>query len=363
MSLLDRYRFRVVVLSRHPLDVLISILHFAPRAADGAVARGRGGRPDRDHDALPCSQAFLEYATGPRAAALLGVSHKWRRATGCHNLRYEDLVHDPAGELMRLGEGAQSAGRTRGHRQGNRRQLTEKPPSNQPQPAFLARSTGPLEGPSPRDGSPPNRTRPCRGFESGWLRCDPDESLDRRRADANWFQLELENVQKTLAEARAKLATSPDRPERNPGGTPRLAEESRDEIQLRLEATAARLTSIEYLDGASIRVAQCLHRYARRFPRLALAVRRLMAHELHGDWQIILSRRGAEYRRPGAHRTRELRDCKPSVDIAWVGYLCASAGPGLEMGMILEATDQEVTAIRACSMGRHEWVAAAVHDG
>ena len=36
LSLLERYQFRVAVLSRHPLDVLISILHFAPHEPDTA---------------------------------------------------------------------------------------------------------------------------------------------------------------------------------------------------------------------------------------------------------------------------------------------------------------------------------------
>ena len=104
-SLLDQYRFRVVVLSRHPLDVLISILHFAPH--EPMTARwleGEGGNEVPIFDALPCSEAFMEYARGLRAAALLSVSHEWRRAMGCHCLRYEDLVRDPAGELRRLGE-------------------------------------------------------------------------------------------------------------------------------------------------------------------------------------------------------------------------------------------------------------------
>jgi Sulfotransferase domain len=102
-SLLEENLFRVVVLSRHPLDVLISILHFAPHNAETARwLEGDGGNEVSIYGAKPRDSAFLEYAAGPRAAALLSVSHEWRQAEGRYSVRYEDVVRDPAGELKRL---------------------------------------------------------------------------------------------------------------------------------------------------------------------------------------------------------------------------------------------------------------------
>jgi Sulfotransferase family len=100
---LAAHGFRVVVLVRHPFDVLLSILHFATH--DGSTCRwlpGEGGDESPIHGAMPGSAAFLEYATGQRAAALLSISPQWWDAPGCLQLRYENLVADPVGQMERL---------------------------------------------------------------------------------------------------------------------------------------------------------------------------------------------------------------------------------------------------------------------
>ena len=94
--------FRVVVLARHPLDVLLSILHFAPH--EPATARwldGEGGDESALAEADPASPAFLAYAVGPRARALLSITPEWwgRADVG---VRYESLVEDPVAELGRV---------------------------------------------------------------------------------------------------------------------------------------------------------------------------------------------------------------------------------------------------------------------
>ena len=64
---LDQHGFRPIVLARHPLDVLISILAFSQH--DDSTVRwlgGAGGNERCIDGASPLSEAFLAYATGPR---------------------------------------------------------------------------------------------------------------------------------------------------------------------------------------------------------------------------------------------------------------------------------------------------------
>lgn len=93
--------FRVLTIARHPLDVLISVLHFAwyePTTADWL--RGDGGSEDGLLAASPNSRAFVEYATGPRAAALLRVTCDWWGLPDVIGVKYEDLVADTAGVMV-----------------------------------------------------------------------------------------------------------------------------------------------------------------------------------------------------------------------------------------------------------------------
>lgn len=104
MALLQAERFRVVTLARHPFDVLLSILHFALREATDGWLEGEGGGEQSILGQSPTSAAFLEYATGPRAAALLDVSAAWWQEPECVKVRYEDLIHDTSATLHRVVE-------------------------------------------------------------------------------------------------------------------------------------------------------------------------------------------------------------------------------------------------------------------
>lgn len=100
---LHEHGFRVVTLARHPFDVLISVLHFCRH--DSSTANwllGQGGDELGLLDATPRSQAFLDYATGPRAAALLAVTADWWGQPDVLSVRYEDVVADPVGQLQAL---------------------------------------------------------------------------------------------------------------------------------------------------------------------------------------------------------------------------------------------------------------------
>jgi hypothetical protein len=90
----------VVTISRHPLDVLLSVLRFA--RDEPSTARWLGGENgDERHilGATPTSDSFIAYATGPRAASLLAVTAEWWEADDVVRVRYEDLVNDPVGTL------------------------------------------------------------------------------------------------------------------------------------------------------------------------------------------------------------------------------------------------------------------------
>jgi len=102
VGLLQRCGFQIVTIARHPLDVLISVLQFSLHA--GETERwldGAGGDESGIFGAMPTSHAFLRYATGPRAAALLGVTVGWWNRPGIVKVRYEDLVAHPAQVLQR----------------------------------------------------------------------------------------------------------------------------------------------------------------------------------------------------------------------------------------------------------------------
>jgi hypothetical protein len=97
--------FRVVTVARHPIDVLISILHFCIFESESEHwLLGAGGSEADIFGAMPRSRTFVEYAKGPRAAELLAVTPDWWGQPGVVGVRYEDLVADTERELRRMEE-------------------------------------------------------------------------------------------------------------------------------------------------------------------------------------------------------------------------------------------------------------------
>lgn len=190
LSLLDHYRFKVIVLCRHPMDVLISILHFAPFEPETACwLDGEGGTEESILAATPSSPEFISYAIGPRAGALLSVSQEWWHQPGIIRCRYEKLVQNPQGELRRVVNALdrpisddaidiaiQSNSLERLRRTSKNNHFWKGSPGIWKQliPAPQARSIWEVHS----------------GIfhEFGYM-CDPDVTLDLIRANANWFRL------------------------------------------------------------------------------------------------------------------------------------------------------------------------------
>ena len=95
--------FRVVVLARHPLDMLLSTLHFA--RLDKEVNLWLGGNAEFTPSflgAAPASPEFLEYATSWGAENLLSITHQWWHDQQALKVRYEDFVRDPVSRFTEL---------------------------------------------------------------------------------------------------------------------------------------------------------------------------------------------------------------------------------------------------------------------
>lgn len=93
--LLDDAGFQVVTIVRHPLDVLMSILHFCRHEAQTARwLDGADGDERSILGAAPQDRAVAQYAAGPRLRRLLGVSNSWWGIADAA-VSYEDLVAAP----------------------------------------------------------------------------------------------------------------------------------------------------------------------------------------------------------------------------------------------------------------------------
>jgi hypothetical protein len=269
---LDTHRFHVLTLARHPLDVLLSILHFA--LYDSSTARwleGENGSERSIFGAMPCSSAFLEYATGQRAGALLSVSREWAARPGVRTIRYEDLVRDPHGRMEQL---AQELGMPASHAiddaisaqsLANRRQTDKAHHYHYWQgkpgqwkhllPATHARQ---IEG-ALREH-----------FQALGYVCDPDPALDVRQADANWIELIWSGLAKDLQNVEAACRER-DRLRIELGAAHADLEATRKSLAL----TQAELARFADLGPLAIAAVRRWHRLALRLPRLSALLRRV----------------------------------------------------------------------------------------
>jgi hypothetical protein len=208
-----------VTLARHPLDVLLSILHFSTfDESTSSWLLGEQGNEDGIFAAMPCSASFQEYAVGPRAAALLGLSRSWWSQVGCRQLRYEDLVENPAGSLQRLVQtlGVAATGSLdealASNTLGKLRDRTNVHHHfwrGQPELWRHLLPAGPAQQAAGAH---------CASFALFGYACEPDANLTTQQADANWVRLVREDfshglrrfrvLEDALTRAQAELAVT-----------------------------------------------------------------------------------------------------------------------------------------------------------
>jgi hypothetical protein len=270
LELRDRLRgheFHPVTVARHPLDQLISILHFSTTwPGTSQWFGGRCGSEDAICGVLPTSREFREYATGARALALLAISRDWWHVADCCHLHYETLVDDTALVL--------------GH-------LTERLEPTPPGAIAEAIASNTLEQLRPRvanqhywRGSPGHwqRLLPAAvareiaaahiaNFELLNYDCEPDSTLTREQADTNWFEMEIASLRQELSGTRRQLF----------GVRGRLEEaEARLQSLAEIERIVAQLEPLTGLRPAAIRVARRLTAVAATHPRMYESLARVV---------------------------------------------------------------------------------------
>jgi len=92
---LEQEQISIITLARHPLDLLLSILHFIHHEPTTVNWLEGAGKIDFSLvGKCPNSPEFINYATGDGAKALLAVTQHWWQHPHNLKIRYEDLVKD-----------------------------------------------------------------------------------------------------------------------------------------------------------------------------------------------------------------------------------------------------------------------------
>ena len=99
------HQFQVITIARHPLDILISVLHFVRYEPE--TAKWLGGNcelPSLLRERSPASREFLEYALSFGSENLLSVTYQWWHDHSAIKVTFEDFVAAPALHFQRLAE-------------------------------------------------------------------------------------------------------------------------------------------------------------------------------------------------------------------------------------------------------------------
>jgi len=290
LRLLAEHAFRVVVVARHPLDVLISILMFSRHEPNTARwLDSQDGNERSLEQASPIDAEFLGYATGPRARALLNVGAQWWSAPEAVRVRYEDLVDDPTAQLARLLAelGLQA-----------RRPLREaiSPFSCdhmrsvsvdlqfhvwQARPGLWKRLLPAVQAQQIYQAQ-------RAVFQSLGNACDPDESLEPVEAQRAWEHLELATIKRNLFGLKHKMNEAEARHVQRTAQMIAEAHRQRAELEsLTRQLADLPLEQIRELSGLgpwSMGAARRLQHWSRRFPRFAGGVKSFVRF-----WRSILS--------------------------------------------------------------------------
>jgi hypothetical protein len=296
LSLLERHGFRAVALARHPLDVLVSILHFALHAPTARWLEGEGGDERSIYGAMPRSAAFLDYAAGARAAALLSISREWWTVFGCLRARYEELVAGPHTALERLVDNLGVTPRCTSEAAlaattlGKLRQRTGCPQHFWQGNPGLWRSLLPVpEAAGIADAQPAS-------FAALAYACDPDSMLEGGKADAKWIQLvgaDLADDMQNLPGLKQQLEASQQQGQALQTQLSAsqqaytelearfaVAEQAHRAAASQWERERAHRMQLESLGPLSLAIAHQLGRLARRYPRTAHLVKQLFPRHL-----------------------------------------------------------------------------------
>lgn len=104
-NFLIRHNFLVITLARHPLDILLSVLHFVKYEPETKRwLEGNCALPEDLNISSPFSQCFIDYATSFGFENLLSVSYQWWHDKDALKIRYEDLVSTTSSELERIAD-------------------------------------------------------------------------------------------------------------------------------------------------------------------------------------------------------------------------------------------------------------------
>jgi hypothetical protein len=290
-TVLERHGFHAVTLARHPLDVLLSIMHFALYAPTARWLEGEGGDERPIYGAMPRSPVFLEYAASNRAAALLRVSHEWWAVPDCLRVRYEELVAEPRAALKQLADRLGVAPRWRidaaleATTLPKLRDLTHCPHHFWQGRPGLWRSLLPAAEARAIVQAQPS----C--FAALGYACDPDPELQGRQADANWVELvgadlaremqnlgclkhQLEVSQRLTEELQAKLGASQQAHADLQAGF-RASQQVLQELTDQWEQGRMALERVKDIGPLALGIAARLQSLALHYPRTARLIRRL----------------------------------------------------------------------------------------
>ena len=187
-TILAAHNFRVVTMARHPLDILISILQFSPHEPQTACwLNGENGDETSIHNKSIISPEFLSYAVSSRAQTLLSVSREWWEAPGVIQVRYEELVQDTSGVLLRisreLGAFAHSPS------QVIEACAIDKLRPTAPNRHFWKGQPGLWRSLLPSDITKEITKAQANSFSELGYECNPDPLLTRREAERRWYSL------------------------------------------------------------------------------------------------------------------------------------------------------------------------------
>jgi hypothetical protein len=100
---LEENGFRTLVIGRHPLDVLLSVLQFIRHEpATSQWLEGNVQIPAALAGMAPSSDAFADYALGWGAENLLSITYQWWHDERAVRVKYEDLVDTSNDKFVRL---------------------------------------------------------------------------------------------------------------------------------------------------------------------------------------------------------------------------------------------------------------------